>query len=289
MNALPALPDFFTLRHFAVIDSTNDQARRQAAAGAPEGLVIWADSQSGGRGRQGRAWQSPLGNLHCSILLRPSRPAAEIALLSFAAALSVCDALAPLLPEATQPRCKWPNDVLVEGCKIAGILLESEAAGAAVTALVVGIGINLASHPEGTETPAISLAALTRDRLDPNQFPRPGEGRDPSLSQSPHGGICLCDGPRPSSGRGVITPEFVLLELCRSLLAWYRTWHKDGFAPLRAAWLERAHGLGSDIRVRYGTVETRGRFVDLDPSGALVLANEHGTHHITAGAVFPAS
>jgi BirA family biotin operon repressor/biotin-[acetyl-CoA-carboxylase] ligase len=249
MNALPALPDFFTLRHVAVIDSTNDEARRQAAAGAPEGMVVWADRQSGGRGRQGRAWQSPPGNLYCSFLLRPKQPLAEVAQLSFAAALSVCDAVAPLLPETMKPRCKWPNDVLVGGRKIAGILLESDATNTAVTSLIVGIGINVASHPENTETPATSLAALG----------------------------------------ATVTADAVLPGLCRSLHAWYRAWRAEGFAPLRAAWLDRAHGLGSDIRVRYGAVETRGRFVDLDPSGALVLANERGTHHITAGAVFPAN
>jgi BirA family biotin operon repressor/biotin-[acetyl-CoA-carboxylase] ligase len=248
MNALPALPAFFTLRRFAAIDSTNDEARRQGAAGAREGLVVWADSQSGGHGRQGRAWHSPPGNLYCSILLRPARPMAEVAQLSFAAALSVCDALMPLLREGAPPRCKWPNDVLIDGRKIAGILLESEAAGTAVTSLVVGIGINLASHPEGTETPATSLSAL--------------DGR--------------------------ATPDMLLSGLCRSFLGWYRSWQAEGFGPLRAAWLRRAHGLGSDIRVRDGAVETRGRFVDLDASGALVLENAAGRHQINAGMIFPA-
>lgn len=243
MTKLPELPAFYSLLHFAEIDSTNDEAKRRAAAGAPQGLVLWADRQSAGHGRQGRAWQSPAGNLFCSILLRPDRGPAEVAQLSFAAALAVCDAM----PTALEPRCKWPNDVLVGSRKIAGILLESEAAGAGVAWLVIGIGINIATHPADTETPAISLGAL----------------------------------------RVATTPGAVLTDLCRSFLYWYGTWQNHGFAPLRTAWLDRAHALGSEIRVRYGTAETRGRFIDLDTSGALVLENAEGRRHIAAGAIFP--
>jgi BirA family transcriptional regulator, biotin operon repressor / biotin---[acetyl-CoA-carboxylase] ligase len=236
------LPKFFTLHHFTEIDSTNEEAKRRAVAGAPPGLVIWADRQSAGRGRQGRAWQSPPGNLYCSILLRPDKPAAAVAQLSFAAALAVCEAL----PGAGPLRCKWPNDVLIGNKKVAGILLESEAAGGNVAALIIGFGINLESHPDGTETPATSLAAV-----------------------------------------GVkTTPGVLLSDLCRHFLTWYETWHDQGFAPLRHSWLGRAHGLGSEIRVRYGAFETLGRFVDLDGSGALVLETGEGRRHISAGDVF---
>lgn len=245
MTKLAELPAPYSLLHFADIDSTNDEAKRQASAGAPHGLVIWADRQTAGHGRQGRAWQSPEGNLYCSIVLRPEREPAAAAQLSFAAALAVCDAL----PADLAPRCKWPNDVLVGGKKIAGILLESEATAASVEWLVIGIGINIAVHPAGTETPAVSLATL---------------------------GVAT-------------TPDRVLADLCRHVLHWYGTWRDAGFAPLRAAWLDRAYGLGNDIRVRYGTAETRGRFVDLDASGALVLENADGRRHIAAGAVFPAA
>jgi BirA family transcriptional regulator, biotin operon repressor / biotin---[acetyl-CoA-carboxylase] ligase len=245
MTELPELPAFYSPRHFADIDSTNDEARRQAASGAPPGRVIWADRQSAGHGRQGRAWHSPPGNLHCSILLRPERAAAEAAQLSFAAALALCDAI----PAALDPRCKWPNDVLIGGKKVAGILLESEAAGANVAWLVVGVGVNLAASPAATETPATSLAAL---------------------------GV-------------VTTPAAMLAALCRHFLSWHEIWRGQGFAPLRAAWLDRAHGLGGDIRVRFGATDTRGRFVDLDASGALVLENSAGRRHISAGAVFPAA
>ncbi|HEX4111943.1 MAG TPA: biotin--[acetyl-CoA-carboxylase] ligase [Stellaceae bacterium] len=240
--ALSELPAFFSLRHVADIDSTNDEAKRQAAAGASQGLTVWADRQTAGRGRQGRVWQSPPGNLYCSILLRPECAAAEAAQLSFAAALAVCDALAPW-----QPRCKWPNDVLIGDKKIAGILLESEAAGAHVAWLVIGIGINLAHHPAETETPATSLAALGT----------------------------------------TMAPGDMVPALCGHFLRWHELWRRQGLAPLRRGWLDRAYGLGGEIRVRYAHTETRGRFVDLDASGALVLENGEGTHNISAGMVFP--
>ncbi len=245
MTKLAELPASYSLLHFADIDSTNDEAKRRGAAGAPHGLVIWADRQTAGHGRQGRAWQSPDGNLYCSILLRPEREPASVAQLSFAAALAVCDAL----PAQLTPRCKWPNDVLIGGKKIAGILLESEAAGAGIAWLVIGVGINIATHPENTETAATSLAAW---------------------------GIASA-------------PGAVLADLCRHFLRWHDTWRDGGFAPLRAAWLDRAYGLGSDIRVRYGTAETRGRFIDLDRSGALVLESAEGRRHIAAGTIFPAA
>jgi BirA family transcriptional regulator, biotin operon repressor / biotin---[acetyl-CoA-carboxylase] ligase len=240
MTKLPALPEFFSLRHYAEIDSTNSEARRLAVSGAPSGLVVWADRQSAGHGRQGRAWQSPPGNLYCSILLRPEASAAETAQLSFASALAVCDAI----PGDLAPRCKWPNDVLIGGKKVAGILLESEGVGGKIAALIVGIGVNIASHPPDTEMPATSL------------------------------------GP-------AVTPATMLAAICRHFLSWHDIWRTQGFTPLREAWLARAHGLGSDIRVRYGTTETLGRFVDLDASGALVLENSEGRRHIAAGAVFP--
>jgi BirA family biotin operon repressor/biotin-[acetyl-CoA-carboxylase] ligase len=242
MTELRALSAVFSLRHYAEIDSTNSEARRLAADGAPSGVVVWADRQSAGHGRQGRVWQSPPGNLYFSILLRPDRPAAQVAQLSFAAALSVCDAI----PVELAARCKWPNDVLIGARKVAGILLESDGTRGNIAALIVGIGVNIASHPADTETPATSLGGAT-------------------------------------------TPAAMLTAVCAYFQSWHEVWRIRGFAPLREAWLARAHGLGSDIRVRYGRSETHGRFVDLDASGALVLENSEGRRHIAAGAVFPAA
>jgi BirA family biotin operon repressor/biotin-[acetyl-CoA-carboxylase] ligase len=252
MNAAP-LPPFFRLRHFERIDSTNDEAMRLAEAGAAEGTLIVARAQSAGRGRRGRAWISPPGNLYGSLVLRPACAVSEAAQLGFAASLAVAESAAHVLPRAVSVTCKWPNDVLVGGEKLAGILLQSRAAagGAALDWLVLGIGVNLASHPAGTEFPATSLAA---------------------------------------AGAAEVTPETFLPILAERLLAWYAAWRAPaGFAALRDAWLARAYGLGGPIRVRLPSAEIGGRFAGLDEQGRLVLDGPAGRQHIAAAEIFPAA
>jgi BirA family biotin operon repressor/biotin-[acetyl-CoA-carboxylase] ligase len=142
------------LREFSELDSTNEEARRLALAGDSGPLWITAARQTAGRGRRGREWQSPPGNLAATLLIRPARAKAEWAQLSFVAAISVTDMAAHFAPAATIA-VKWPNDVLAEGRKLAGILLET-----AGEALAIGIGVNLKAHPSDTEFPAVSLPAL---------------------------------------------------------------------------------------------------------------------------------
>jgi BirA family transcriptional regulator, biotin operon repressor / biotin---[acetyl-CoA-carboxylase] ligase len=151
-------PPFFNLVTFDRLGSTSDEAKRRARAGAVEGTLVTAQTQTAGRGRQGRVWVSPPGNLYVSLVLRPEGPPAEAAQLGFAACLAVGDAILRFLPRADLA-FKWPNDVLLAGRKTAGILLESEAEGGALRFLVLGIGVNLASYPEETAYPATSLVA----------------------------------------------------------------------------------------------------------------------------------
>lgn len=134
------------------IDSTNSEALRLAKAGERGPVWIHALKQTAGRGRRDRVWESPAGNLAATLLLMPGRP--EGAQLSFAAALAVADTAAHYAGGHTIS-VKWPNDVLADGCKLAGILLEGGA-----DWLAIGIGINLVAHPPGTLYPATSLAAL---------------------------------------------------------------------------------------------------------------------------------
>ena len=126
MSVTASLPSPYQLITFETIDSTNEEAKRLAGSDAPEGTVVWAREQSAGRGRRGRAWVSGHGNLYCSILLRPDCHAFKAMQLSFVAALAMADAVASVLPKGAFVNCKWPNDVLVEGRKISGILLESQ-------------------------------------------------------------------------------------------------------------------------------------------------------------------
>lgn len=145
MNRMPVLPDGWTLHALKSVGSTNDEAARLAEAGASEGTVVWALEQTGGRGRRGRLWASPVGNLYCSTILRPHCLAAQAAELSFVAALAVAD----MVPRGRDVRVKWPNDVLVDGGKIAGILPESSIReGGLADHVVLGIGVNVAFAPQ---------------------------------------------------------------------------------------------------------------------------------------------
>jgi BirA family biotin operon repressor/biotin-[acetyl-CoA-carboxylase] ligase len=140
----PVLPDGWTLVALQSVGSTNDEAARLADAGAPEGTVVWAREQTGGRGRRGRVWASPVGNLYGSTLVRPDCPAARATELGFVSALAVAD----IVPASRQVRVKWPNDVLVDGGKVAGILPESSiAADGKAEHVILGIGVNVGFAP----------------------------------------------------------------------------------------------------------------------------------------------
>ncbi|HEY0521750.1 MAG TPA: biotin--[acetyl-CoA-carboxylase] ligase, partial [Stellaceae bacterium] len=128
----PRLPPSFRLLSYDRLGSTNDEAKRLARDdGAAHGTVVWALEQTQGHGRTGRVWASPPGNLYCSTVLRPDCPAARAAEIGFVAALAVGDALTPLLPGSARLGYKWPNDVLVGGRKVSGILAEAQ--GRAIT------------------------------------------------------------------------------------------------------------------------------------------------------------
>lgn len=246
MTIISAWPRGYALKHFEAIDSTNEEARRLAAAGEAGPVWIAADRQSAGRGRRGRAWESPGGNLAATLLLRPNRSAAESAQLSFVAALAVSDMVQAYAP-GSRIRVKWPNDVLAESRKIAGILLES-AGSQTLDWLAVGIGINLAAHPEGTEFPATSLAAL---------------------------------------GEPVPSVRDALTRLAADWAKWYEIWSMQGFGQIRDVWLARAAGLGARIRVRLQSEETSGVFEGIDDTGALILRETRDrVRVIAAGDVF---
>jgi BirA family transcriptional regulator, biotin operon repressor / biotin---[acetyl-CoA-carboxylase] ligase len=237
----------FRIEQVAEVDSTNDACRLRALAGEAAGLVIRADCQTSGRGRRGRSWSSPKGNLYASLLLRPERPVSEAAALGFAAVTALGDVAEALLPGGAEVRHKWPNDLLINGRKVSGILLEAQPG-----FLVLGIGVNITSHPADTPYPASDLKA---------------EGAAPIAAQA-------------------------LLERFLALLApLHKAWEADGFAALLPAWRRRAAGLGSAIDVRLERETLSGIFKELEPDGALRLALADGTERrIAAGDVyFPAT
>jgi len=162
---MPVLPDGWRLVALQSVSSTNDEAARLADSGTPEGTVVWAREQTGGRGRRGRRWTSPAGNLYCSTVLRPDCPAPRAAELGFVAALAVAD----IVPPKRAVRVKWPNDVLVDGGKVAGILPES-AIGEDGKAqhVVMGIGVNVGFAPELPEMryPSAMLGGTVEGALE---------------------------------------------------------------------------------------------------------------------------
>jgi BirA family biotin operon repressor/biotin-[acetyl-CoA-carboxylase] ligase len=234
-------PQGYGLIRHAELDSTSSEARRLAEAGEQRPVWIIAEHQTAGRGRRGRAWETATGNLAATLLLRPDAPPAIIGQLSFAAALAVAETAMHFAPGAAIT-VKWPNDVLAQGRKLAGILLE-----AGDGWLAIGIGINLARFPEGTEFPATSLAQL---------------------------GIAP-----PSS-------DAALTVLAARLAHWYDVWMQDGFEPLRAAWLTRAQGLGGAIRARLPHETRTGVFEGIDAAGALLLNDQGQVRVIAAAEVF---
>jgi BirA family transcriptional regulator, biotin operon repressor / biotin---[acetyl-CoA-carboxylase] ligase len=241
------VPPGFALAAFDEIDSTNEEAKRRADLGERGPLWIVARRQSAGRGRRGRSWTSEPGNLFATLLLAPGRPAADSARLSFVAALCVYDLAAQACP-AAPISLKWPNDVLIDGAKCSGVLLESGAErDGALPWLAVGIGVNLAHAPEGTPYPATALAR--------------------------HG--------------AQIVPEAALGILSRAWARWFEIWASQGFLAIQRAWLSRARGVGGPVTVRLGDVSVNGTFEDLDAEGCLQLRLADGTlKSVSSGEVF---
>lgn len=251
--AAPSLPPFFSLIALDSVGSTNDEARRLAEEGAAHGTIVWAGEQTKGRGRQGRNWTSPRGNLYLSILLRPDCALSEAAQLSFVACVALGEAIAALAGPRVEVTYKWPNDVMFNGKKGVGLLLESKSAPDGVLEwVIVGMGTNIEHFPEDSRYPASSLRK---------------EGAPRSLQ-----------------------PENLLEDVARQLEVWLEVWRKQGFGDIRAAWKARVQGLGQGIEVRLPTETLTGVFGDLDEDGALLLKfPEGGTRRITAGDVFPSS
>jgi len=248
----PIVPEYLDFIALDRVDSTNEEIKRRAANGAADGTLVWAGEQLAGRGRRNRDWVSPTGNLYCSLLLRPKCPTHEAMQLSFVTALAVADAIEAALPDGTTVTCKWPNDVLADGQKVAGILLESSAGGEGTLEwLVIGVGVNVATAPANTDGPY------------------------PAGSLSEIGAVSA-------------TPRDLLETYCGRFFHWRDVWSAMGFSVIRDAWLDRAHGLREPIQVRLDNDTLEGVFLTMDESGALVLGQGGSSRLIMAGDVFPA-
>lgn len=244
------------------VGSTNTVALERANAGDPGRLWVTARRQDSARGRRGRPWQSAEGNLAATVLEVGGYELRLAATLGFVAGLSLSDALAAVAPESRiavaadggqgagpfgRFELKWPNDVLAGGAKLAGILLESGTLPGGRHAVAVGIGVNVAVHPQGMPYPATSLRALGTS----------------------------CDA------------ETLFLALSDAWAAHMRLWNQgSGLAAIREKWLERAAGLGAEVAVKLPEGVLRGIFETIDEDCRFMVRDRAGLlHAVTAGDV----
>ena len=247
----PAWPEGVDRVVLEQIDSTNAEAARRAP-GLKRPVWIMAREQTAARGRRGRAWVNPEGNFAATLLMRPDLEAGLAAQLSFVASLSLLRALTPFVRPQDRIALKWPNDVLLNGGKLAGILLESSGGGRRIDWLAIGVGVNLLLAPGADEVEQRAL-------------------RPVSLSAE--------------TGQ-VVTPEALLDRLAAEFATQYLLWEKEGFASYRALWLRHAARLGETLTARTGTDEVTGTFETVDKTGALILRTEAGPRAIPAAEIY---
>jgi len=235
----------YRLAAYDTIGSTSSEAMERGRAGDAGRLWVVATEQTAGHGRRGRPWQTPGGNLAASLLLSLPKGSAQAATLGFAAGLAVTEAISVGCEDSL--RLKWPNDVLIDGAKVAGILLEAVTLATGRSIVVIGIGVNVRHAPEGVPYPATSLAACGSHA----------------------------------------TPGSLFEALSDSWVEQEVLWdHGRGFSAIRDRWLGSAAGLGAPIAVKMGESVFRGTFETIDSDGRLVVRSGDGSATtISAGEV----
>ncbi|MCK9276108.1 MAG: biotin--[acetyl-CoA-carboxylase] ligase [Syntrophales bacterium] len=228
-----------TIKYYHETPSTQDMAKQIALTGSAEGTVAVAETQTRGRGRMGRAWSSPPGGIYFSMILRPELSPVEAPKIPLVVGVAVAEAIEKAA--GLYPKLKWPNDILINGKKIAGILAEMSAETDRVEWIVIGIGINVntrrAAFPEELKTIATSLRAET--------------------------GLSL---------KRVEILQSILFEIENS----YENFLTEGFEPIRRRWKELSHMIGANVTVTRGKQRVEGRAVDIDEGGALILQRTGG-------------
>ena len=251
MNEFPARAGSIPIAWHGTVGSTNAEALALAVSGERGPLFIATEAQSAGRGRRGREWISQPGNLHATLLIADPASPSLSPQLCFVAALALHDAVLDSCPGLAPARLKlkWPNDLLLDGKKVAGILVEGNAIGAKELVVAVGFGVNCKHHPSETQFPAVDFAEA---------------------------GFALL-------------PSTLLVHLGTRWEGRIFEWKRgEGFAATRAAWLLRASGVGIEIEVRLPHESLAGVFESIGDDGALVLRGQNGAQQmISAGDVFP--
>lgn len=251
------LPEGYTHIHLDRVGSTNDEARAFLLGGAAaDRVVLMAKEQTGGKGRNGRTWVSPEGNLYATLILEPARDRLDWPQICFVISLALAETLESILPPHKHVEVKWPNDVLVNNQKVSGVLLETTETPLGKPALLCGFGVNCRYFPENPLYPSTSLQK---------------------------------EGARAAD----ITPERVMALFLQKFEPLYQNWLAMGLINIRPAWLSRARNHGDEINIRVSDYlddggKLTGTFVDIDEeTGALLLKQNDGAlHRITQGDVF---
>jgi BirA family biotin operon repressor/biotin-[acetyl-CoA-carboxylase] ligase len=239
------------LQAFQQVGSTMDLAHRLAKSGHPEGSLVWAARQTQGRGRLGRPWASPPGGIYLSFILRPRRSAADIPQLALVTGLACAEAVRERT--GLSPAIRWPNDLLLDERKVAGILVEAKD-----RAVIIGVGVNLTTDPGQLPDTATSLKkclALRKAEKVPGTFP---------------GAPC---GKRVDAA---LDSYRLTGELCRRFGAWYDAWTAQGFEPIRQALRPWLGHFGRPVHITAGTQRLEGVAQDLDERGRLVVRLDTG-------------
>lgn len=241
-------PQGYTVALFESAGSTNDLAKDAASAGEPDGAVFWTPHQTAGRGTHGRDWATPPGNLAVSILKRPRMPIRFAPQAALVTAVALADALGGMGLATGRVKLKWPNDVMVDGRKISGILLEGQAAGHGVDWLVIGTGVNVRHHPAGTRHPATNLAEAGLD----------------------------------------VTAEEVLRHYLAAFEKWWSRWRRYDFQVIQTAWAARTlHRPGDSLNLFRNGATITARYKGLALDGALVVKGPDGLEtQIVSGELF---
>jgi len=247
-SAITPLQHLHSVQHFHCIDSTNKEAMRQLETGVASGTIIIADEQSAGRGRLGRTWHTVGDSLAMSILLRPDLPPHQVPQLSLVTAVALHHAL---LNDCADIRIKWPNDLLIHGAKVSGILTEMRAKPHHVEGVVIGLGVNLSAPKMGwPDDIQQSVTDLQSHALKP------------------------------------IHREACAARILQSFNQFYDIYLNQGFAPIRTAWWQAHVASGQKVRVFNGKDYIEGIAMDLAADGALLLDVDGHLQRIMAGEVF---
>lgn len=236
------------LHYMETVDSTNRFAIELALGGAPEGTIVLADGQTAGRGRLHRSWQSPPGcNLYLSVILRPAIPPHDAPQITLLAGVAVAEAISAVCPGRVG--IKWPNDLLIGGRKVCGILTETKMVMGGIDSVIVGVGLNVNMERADFDPAHRETATSLREET----------GRDHSR-------------------------ENLLFLLCERFEQWYEIFLHGGFAPVREEWLARAGMAGKRLRILFLDEVREEVFAGIDRDGALLIADEQGgVRRIIAG------